>query len=125
GLPVQQQTRLQDLLERLMAHTATEEELNELAGLVGEDAPGAPIDEIEAVSEEEYARFSKDYDRERWMKVADRILAADLNATGKRRVTSIRRYYRQAVAAAVLCAIALTAYLWMQRSSAPALVSAP
>lgn len=69
--------RLQYLLQRLAAQTATETELDELAALMGRDEPGAGIDAAESWLENHRPELQASYDHDRWMRVADGILDAD------------------------------------------------
>ncbi|SEW37607.1 FecR family protein [Chitinophaga arvensicola] len=70
-------TRLQYLMERLTAHTATEEELDELIGLVDNDTTSGSIDEVDAWLEAQHTQQLPVYDAARWRKVADDILGSD------------------------------------------------
>jgi ferric-dicitrate binding protein FerR (iron transport regulator) len=65
-------TRLQYLLDRLVTHTATTEELQELTLLVEQDSD--TIQEVESLLQTSPLPA---YDQARWMSVADKILQAD------------------------------------------------
>lgn len=69
--------RLAYLLDRLANHTATEEELNELTGLVDQDERGVSIDEVENWLQEHQPQPLPAYDQQHWMQVADQILDSD------------------------------------------------
>lgn len=74
---MEKKARLAYLLDRLATHTATEEELNELTGLVDQDDSGVAIDEVESWLQEHQQQPLPDYDQQRWMQVADQILRSD------------------------------------------------
>ena len=74
---MEQNTRLQYLLDRLTAHMATPEELDELTSLVDMDPGTASIDQVEAWLQEHDGQPLPAYDRQRWMEAADKILTAD------------------------------------------------
>lgn len=74
---MEEKNRLAYLLDRLATHTATEEELNELTGLVDQDDSGVAIDEVESWLQEYRQQPLPDYDQQHWMGVADQILRSD------------------------------------------------
>src|SRR5690606_11316040 len=95
--------RLQYLLQRLAAQTATETELDELAALVGRDVPGAGIDAAESWLENQRPELQASYDHARWMRVADGILGADKLHPGQeappvRKVHHLQRWWWAAAA---------------------------
>ncbi len=115
---MEQQTRLQYLLEQLVAHTATDEELAELADLAGKDNTDHAIAAIEQLLQQDPAAYPEPYDREKWMAVANNILAADKMETIRKpveRKIPVLRRYRWVAAAAILGVIALGSYLWWQQ----------
>ncbi|MET7000402.1 FecR family protein [Chitinophaga defluvii] len=115
---MEQQTRLQYLLEQLVAHTATDEELAELADLAGKDNTDHAIAAIEQLLQQDPAAYPEPYDREKWMTVANNILAADKMETVRKpveRKIPVLRRYRWVAAAAILGVIALGSYLWWQQ----------
>lgn len=114
---MEQQTRLQYLLEQLVAHTATQEELEELTNLVSKDADDSAVAAIEELLQDYPAKYPEPYDHEKWMMVANNILAADKMEPAEKpveRKMSVMRRYRWVAAAAILCAIAVGSYLWLQ-----------
>lgn len=124
---MEQQTRLQYLLEKLVAHTATEEELEELTGLAGRDAADGAVAAIEQLLQQYPAKFPEPYDHEKWMTVANYILAADKMQAGERppeRKVPVISWYSWVAAAAILCAVVLVSYLWLQQPPAT-VVTAP
>ncbi len=74
---MEQNARLTYLLEQLTAHTATDEELDELAAMVDGDVPGATIDVVESWLETNRPQPQPAYDHAHWMEVAGQILEAD------------------------------------------------
>ncbi len=74
---MEQKARLTYLLERLAAHTATAEELNELTALIDRGDAGISIDEVESWLEEHGRQPQPAYDQAHWMQVADQILRSD------------------------------------------------
>ncbi|MBO9729562.1 MAG: FecR domain-containing protein [Chitinophaga sp.] len=122
---MEQHTRLQYLLERLVAYTATAEELTELTTLVEQDN-GTTMEEVaQLLASETTASYQHDH----WMSVADRILAADKlpadPATAP--VHRLPFLHRWGWAAAVVVLLGTAAYLLQhyQRTQPPALVTAP
>ncbi|SIN76627.1 FecR family protein [Chitinophaga niabensis] len=74
---MEQNDRLAYLLERLAAHTATREELDELTRLVDQDESGISMDAVESWLEENQPQPRPAFDRQHWMQVADQILRSD------------------------------------------------
>lgn len=74
---MEQNTRLAYLLDRLATRTATEEELNELTGLVDQDESGMAMDAVENWLEEHGQPSLPAFDQPHWMQVADQILKSD------------------------------------------------
>ncbi|MBO9153483.1 FecR family protein [Chitinophaga sp. GCM10012297] len=74
---MEQNARLTYLLERLATHTATEDELNELTALVGQDGPGVSIDEVESWLQEHGEQPLPAYNPQHWTQLADQILQSD------------------------------------------------
>ncbi|PUZ21644.1 FecR family protein [Chitinophaga costaii] len=109
---MEQNTRLQYLLDRLATHTASEEELQELSHLIKADPGSALIDQAEARLLAQQDPALPAYDAEQWMQVADQILMADkLPAT---RIIPLRNrpFLRRAGWAAALLLL-LGAGTWM------------
>ncbi|WP_341837193.1 FecR domain-containing protein [Chitinophaga pollutisoli] len=111
--------RLQYLLQRLAGHTATDAELDELAALVGRDEPGAGIEEAERRLEDLQPDVQASYDHQHWMRVADGILGADKlrpapETVAVRTVHPLQRWWW--AAAAVLIA---AAGIWLLNRPAP------
>jgi transmembrane sensor len=124
---VEQQTRLQYLLEKLVAHTATEEELEELTALVNNDTTEESVVVIEQLLQEIAMPFQEQYDHEKWMRVANNILEADKvspESPAEEKVFFMHRY-RWVAAAAVLCAIALGSYLLLNQRTLPIVETVP
>jgi transmembrane sensor len=74
---MEQNDRLAYLLERLAAHTATREELDELTSLVDQDGSGISMDAVENWLEENRPQPLPAFDQPHWMQVADQILKSD------------------------------------------------
>lgn len=122
---MEQHTRLQYLLERLVAHTATPEELTELTALMEQDN-GTTMEEVAQLLASE---ATTDYQHDHWMSVADRILAAD-KLPADPATTPVHRLpflHRWGWAAAVVLLLGTAAYLLQhyQRPQPPALVTVP
>ncbi len=102
-----------------MEGNAGEEELAELSDLAGQDASGITPEVLEGLAGPDLAYFSAKYDREKWMSVAGKILASDKLSTREQPLvprTRILRRLRWAAAAAMLAAVALGGYWWLQPS---------
>ncbi|HEY0272207.1 MAG TPA: FecR domain-containing protein [Chitinophaga sp.] len=110
---MEQNARLQYLLDRLATRTATEEELHELGGLVAADPNDLLIDEAEARLQQQDGPALPAYNPAQWMKVADQILAADKlpAATARPPRRTVHFLYRAGWAAAVV--LLLGAGAWM------------
>lgn len=125
---MEQNARLTYLLERLAAHTATEEELNELTALIGRDEPGNSVDEAESWLEEHGAQPQPAFDQQHWMQVADQILGSDkLSGDPAARKPAPRVHFLHRwgwAAAVVLLAGAGVWYINHQRQPKPAVVAA-
>lgn len=120
---VKQENRLYYLLDRLVAHDATPAELDELSALAEQQdavmpeaeaylqglqpSIAAPMPETDAHLHDLQAPV---YDKEKWMLVADKILASDKQPV--RRISLLRRYW---AAAAVLLLLAAGAYMLRPR----------
>ena len=109
---MEQNTRLQYLLDRLTAHMATPEELDELTSLVDMDPGTASIDQVEAWLQEHDGQPLPAYDRQRWMEAADKILTADklLPETDSKPVYRMHFLQRWGWAAAVVLLCGTAAY---------------
>lgn len=116
--------RLTYLLERLAAHTATEEELNELTALVDQDETGASIDEAELWLQEHRRQPLPAYDDRHWSQVAGQILGSDKLSEGPaaRPVRRMHALQRWGWAAAVILLIGAGA-LYFNRQTRPPQVS--
>jgi ferric-dicitrate binding protein FerR (iron transport regulator) len=104
--------RLTYLLERLAAHDATEEELNELTALVDLGEPGASIDEVESWLQEHGEQPLPAYDGQHWMEVAGLILKSDKLAGDPvaKPVQRVHFLHRWGWAAAVILLVAAGAW---------------
>lgn len=111
-------TRLQYLLDRLVSHTATKEELLELTTLVEQDS-----DTIETVESLLQASTLPDYDHARWMSVADKILQADKLPEEPVATPVYRLHFlhRWGWAAAVVLLLGSAAYLLNHYQQQPAI----
>ncbi|ACU60426.1 FecR family protein [Chitinophaga pinensis] len=69
--------RLTYLLERLVSHNATAEELDELSALVDRDVADASIDDTESWLEVHVNQQLPAYNPQQWRQVADQILRSD------------------------------------------------
>ena len=116
---MEQQTRLQYLLNRLVHRTATEEELEELNAIVAQD--NDTIDDATQWLLDGEASQLPAYDRQRWMSVADRILQSDKlqPETGAKPVYRIHFLHRWGWAAAVVLLLGATAWLLNHRRQQP------
>ena len=116
---MEQNTRLQYLLDRLVSHTATKEELLELTSIVEQDS-----DTMEAVESLLQSSPMPAYDHPRWMSVADKILQADKlpEAPVAAPVYRLHFLHRWGWAAAVVLLLGAAAYLlnhYQQQQPAP------
>ena len=120
-------TRLQYLLERLKAQSATTEELDELYRLVEQDLADVSINQAEAWLEEHDGQPLPAFDRQRWMEAADKILAADKLPPGTASRPAYRLHFLQKwgwAAAVVLLCGAAAYFLGRHRREQPAPVAA-
>lgn len=107
---MEQHTRLQYLLNRLVQRTATTEELLELTTLVEQDSD--TISEVESLLEAPGASALPAYDHPHWMSVADKILQADkLSEPVTKPVYRIHFLHKWGWAAAVVLMLGTAAYL--------------
>ncbi|HEY9262972.1 FecR family protein [Chitinophaga sp.] len=108
---MEQNTRLQYLLDRLVSHTATTEELLELTTLVEQDSDTMQTVEALLLAAEEAPLPV--YDHARWMSVADRILEADKLSEEPAAAPVYRLHFlhRWGWAAAVVFLLGTAAYL--------------
>lgn len=113
---MQQQDRLQYLLDRLIAHDATEAELQELESIVKADLSGKCVQQVETL----LSQFSIEipsFNEEHWQGVASTILSADkikeTPAVVVHRVHFLKRGWPK-YAAAIIILFGISAYLWNQ-----------
>jgi len=115
--------RLAYLLHQVTNHSATDAELEELAGLLKADHTGSLTREIEqqlkaALPPEEMA-----YDRDYWDNIAGKILLSDhpdAQATTSAPARTMRPWWRWAAAAAVAALLTVAGWQLLQRRPAPA-----
>jgi transmembrane sensor len=114
---MEQNTRLAYLLDRLVSHTATEEELQELTTLVEQEP-----DIMEAVETHLQTATLPAYDHARWMSAADKILQADKLPEEPAPTPVYRLHFLQrwGWAAAVVLLLGTTAYLMNHYQRPPA-----
>ena len=117
---MEQNDRLAYLLERLAAHTATREELDELTSLVDQDGSGISMDAVENWLEENQPQPQPAFDRQHWMQVADQILQSDKLSGDNVAKPSTRVHYlhRWGWAAAVVVLFGLGAWFFSQNHKA-------
>lgn len=113
---MEQNDRLAYLLERLAAHTATREELDELTSLVDQDESGMSMDAVESWLEENQPQAQPAFDRQHWMQVADQILTSDKLSGGPVTKTSVHYLHRWGWAAAVVVLFGLGAWFFSQQN---------
>lgn len=109
-------TRLQYLVERLTAHTATEEELDELIALVDSDTTDVAINQVDACLHAQDGPVLPAFDAERWRKVADEILLAD-KLSGEVEAPSVGKIHflhKWGWAAAVILVLGAATWLFRQ-----------
>ena len=113
---MEQQTRLNFLIARLASQSASDSELTELTELLQQDTSDKVIVHIEEQLAMVSPATQPPFDREKWMAVADKILAADkINPPTERlrekpRISLMRM--KHWVAAAVLLAIMVLLTIW-------------
>ena len=113
---MEQNDRLAYLLERLAAHTATREELDELTSLVDQDGSGISMDAVENWLEENKPQPQPAFDRQHWMQVADQILQSDKLSGDPvaKPATRVHYLHRWGWAAAVVVLFGLGAWFFSQ-----------
>ncbi|WP_343307443.1 FecR domain-containing protein [Chitinophaga niabensis] len=117
---MEQNHRLAYLLERLAAHTATKEELDELTSLVDQDESGISMDAVESWLEVNQPQARPAFDRQHWMQVADQILQSDKLSGDPlaKPATRIHHLHRWGWAAAVVVLFGLGAWFFSQNHPA-------
>lgn len=102
--------RLQYLLERMASGAATDAELGELQALVDRD--DSAIGEAESWLEAARPEAARPFDRQHWMQVADRILAADKRPADETAPPKLRMHYLHRWWSAAAAVLFVAAGVW-------------
>src|SRR4051812_12084374 len=105
---MQQESRLQYLLNRLIAHDASEIELQELEAVVKADESGQSMQQVETILSQ-FPSVVTGFDEEHWQQVASTILSSDKMKEAP--VRTLRTGWLK-YAAAILIIFGISAYLW-------------